>query len=1106
MYNHKLRRALLCLFATGSLTMSAQVALDFNLGKRGPEIGNEHYGIFFEEINHAGDGGLYAELIRNRSFEDDSTKADYWSVNGGASMTLTRTGLMNSAQNEALAVTFSGSNSGIRNAGFWGMKFEKDSIYRLTFWAKANGSQYNGDITCQLLSKQGEVCGKVIINGPFSTTWTKHTATIIATAAAGDGSFGLAGSASGNMTFDMVSLFPPTFKGRENGCRTDLAQKLADLHPGFIRFPGGCYVEGSYSNNQTNRFEWKKTIGPIETRPGHQNANWGYRVSDGMGFHEFLQLCEDLNAQPLFVANIGIGHGWCQDYQQIDSFIQEALDAIEYANGDETTTYGKMRIANGHKEPFNLNMIEIGNENYNYNASSNTDQSDHYAERYHAFYTAIKAKYPDMKLIGNVEAWSTDNPTWRNSYPVEMVDEHYYRNSGWFINNYNKYDSYSRLSYKVYTGEYAVTSNYGANGNLNAALGEAVFMEGMENNSDVCAMTSYAPLFVNENNQKWKPDLIRFNANTSYVTPSYYVQKLFADNVGKTNVKWTERNNVLLTQKEEKIGVASWLSNATYDNVTVTDQNGNSLINESFDNADNWTNGTGTWKCSGGTYSQTDENVKGATAIYRTPLKTDTYTYTVDATKNSGKEGFLIIFNYQDANNYNWWNIGGWGNTKFAVEQCVNGSKTTLASVSGSITTGQTYRIKIASNGSNIKCYIDDKLIHDIILPASTKGVYVASSVNDESKKMYIKLVNTNNSDVTTKLSFKNGTVTDGDAVLLTSASYNDENTISNQDKVAPSSETVTVGSNDTIYYTAPAFSVNILRLNTKDIHIVNDETTSAVPTPMVKYSFEKGAVDDNRLYQGDMKNGASIVAMEDGNHAMSSGAINGGGYMDLGTSMAPNVLGQMSDNYSISIDILNHSNNNLDKYCWGYALTNGTTDYIGLVNTSGNTNWYYEIKNGDTKQNVKSGVGLAPEAWNNFTFVQNGKNGYVYIDGILAATGNITLSPAEFASSLTNCFIGKSPYAKDAVMENALFDNFQIFDQSLNANQVKSIYAETAKMSTSALSSAIKAIKVDNRNVSGDIFNTNGTLVSKDADATKSKGKLKKGIYIVDGQKEVIR
>ena len=263
-------------------------------------------------------------------------------------------------------------------------------------------------------------------------------------------------------------------------------------------------------------------------------------------------MSEDLGAKPLFVVNVGIWHGGCTPYDQIGEWIEECMDALEYANGDITTKYGKMRAENGHPAPFNLEYIEIGNENYNFNMNNNSDQSDHYPERYIQFYNAIKAKYPNVHCIGNVESWSTDNPSWRNNYPVEMVDEHYYRNPKWFADRFNKYDSYDRSKYKIYVGEYAVTSQFGDIGNLNAALGEAVYMMGMENNSDVVVMNSYAPIFVNENDARWRPDMIRFNSNKVMGTPSYYVQQLFPNNIGTQVLKtdWTYKLTMPQANKE----------------------------------------------------------------------------------------------------------------------------------------------------------------------------------------------------------------------------------------------------------------------------------------------------------------------------------------------------------------------------------------------------------------------------------------------------------------------------------------------------------------------------------------------------------------------------
>ena len=374
----------------------AQVTLNIDAGQRGASIGGRHYGIFFEEINHAGDGGLYAELIHNRSFEDNASNPDKWWAVGNARMAVVTDGMLNEAQEHALELEFKGAGDGVRNEGFWGIHVVNGQTYKLSFWIKGSPA-YKGVLTAELQTEGGQSLGSRELAVDVGSEWTKLTAEITATGEARDGWFALKGSVPGTVVLDMVSLFPPTYKGRDNGCRIDLAEKLEAMKPSFVRFPGGCYVEGHYANGKTNRFEWKNTIGPIEERPGHMNQNWGYRVSDGFGFHEMLQLTEDLGAEPLFVVNMGMGHAWVEDYTRIDEYIQEALDAIEYCNGDaKTTKWGALRAKNGHPEPFNLRLLEIGNENYNFSSENNNDQSDHYAERYEQFRKAIKAKYPEL--------------------------------------------------------------------------------------------------------------------------------------------------------------------------------------------------------------------------------------------------------------------------------------------------------------------------------------------------------------------------------------------------------------------------------------------------------------------------------------------------------------------------------------------------------------------------------------------------------------------------------------------------------------------------------------------------------------------------------------
>ncbi|MDE6381010.1 MAG: carbohydrate binding domain-containing protein, partial [Muribaculaceae bacterium] len=790
-----------------SQTSGAQVVINVDANQRGPMISPVHYGIFYEDINHAADGGLYAELIRNRSFEDDSIPCN-WRAIGDAKIALVKDGLLNDAQHKALDVVLNRRGDGVLNEGFWGINAVKGRTYKLSFWAKSKG-KYKGKITARLQSAGGQTLGEENINVALSRDWKKYTATITATGDDPKAEFTLTSDTPGEFQLDVVSLFPPTFKNRENGMRPDLAQMLADMNPSFMRFPGGCFVEGQGSPD--NAFRWKRTIGPIEQREGHENINWGYRTSDGIGFHEYLQLAEDLGAKPLYVVNVGIWHGGCTPYDQIEEWIQECLDALEYANGDVNTKYGRMRADNGHPAPFNLEYIEIGNENYNFNMDDNSDQSDHYPERYIQFYNAIKEKYPDVKCIGNVESWATDYPSWRNDYPVDMVDEHYYRNPKWFADRFNKYDDYDRSKHKVYVGEYAVTSNFGEIGNLNAALGEAVYMLGMENNSDVVAMNSYAPIFVNENDARWRPDMIRFNSSDVMGTPSYYVQQMFPNNIGRQVVKtdWTYDLTKPRQTEEEKtqpvhVGLASWGTDVEYRDARLTTDG------KSVDIADYaaWNTVSGNWSATAELIVQTGDQ-QPAMIFCPTDIQAEKYTFTVKAKKNSGLEGFMAMFGYKNPNTYQWFNVGGWGNTQNNVEQSIDGNRVALCRGERfSVEAGRWYDLQVDVDGDSICCYLDGKLNLSCksLKGSAMEGVYASTTIDDAAKMMYVKIVNVGDGYADGVINLANCEVDGGrmdelQLIRLSSESGGDENTISNPRNIYPVKAGVKAGNNNDVVF-----------------------------------------------------------------------------------------------------------------------------------------------------------------------------------------------------------------------------------------------------------------------------------------------------------------
>ena len=842
----QLRKILAVTLMAATHAMNAQVVINIDAAQRGPMVSPTHYGIFYEDINHAADGGLYAELIRNRSFEDDTMpqgrgrnrrragqegqadapqppRISHWFSVGDAQMALVKENLLNDVQHNALNVTITRTGDGVRNEGFWGMNAVKDRKYRLSFWAKSD-KKYKGILTARLQSAGGQSLGEAKVKAAFSKEWKKYTAEIIATGNDPKAEFTLTADKAGEFQLDVVSLFPPTFKDRENGMRPDLAQMLADMSPRFMRFPGGCFVEGQLSPD--NAFRWKRTIGPIEQREGHPNVNWGYRTSDGIGFHEFLQLSEDLGAKPLFVVNVGIWHGGCTPYDQIGEWIEECLDALEYANGDVTTKYGKMRAENGHPEPFNLEYIEIGNENYNFNMQNNSDQSDHYPERYIQFYNAIKAKYPNVHCIGNVESWSTDYPSWRNDYPVEMVDEHYYRNPKWFADRFNKYDTYDRSKYKVYVGEYAVTSNFGEIGNLNAALGEAVYMMGMENNSDVVVMNSYAPIFVNENDARWRPDMIRFNSSEVMGTPSYYVQQLFPNNIGTQVVKtnWTYELTKPQPVVEEKarpvqVGLATWGTTATYRNAQLIVDGKTVNISDYA----KWNKGQGNWNTSDTEIVQTG-NQEPAMIVCPEMIGAEKYTFKVQAKKTAGSEGFLVMFGYKDERNYQWYNVGGWSNAQSNVEQAIGGNRVQLGRDKRySVESERWYDLQVDVDGDSIHCYLDGRLDFACKTQKNSamEGVYASTTIDDAAKMMYVKVVNVGEGYANGVVKLTNCAVDTSkeDAlqlIRLSAESGNDENTIANPRHIYPTQASIKAGNANDVLFEVPAYSVNIIKIKLK--------------------------------------------------------------------------------------------------------------------------------------------------------------------------------------------------------------------------------------------------------------------------------------------------
>ena len=540
----------------GSFAQSNEMIIQTK--KPGAAIQSTMYGIFFEDINFAADGGLYAEMVANRSFEYPNSFA-CWDISGKVSIKDDGPFNKNPHYVRLTPTGINDKHTMIENHGFFGMGVKKNQEYRFTVWARCPEGG-NAKIWVDLVDNATMTDDQKLGNGGIDISgseWKKYTLILKAKKTIDKAHLRVWGDSKVTTDLEHVSLFPvDTWKGRENGMRKDLAQALNDMKPGIFRFPGGCIVEGT---DLATRYQWKNTVGPVENRPLNENR-WHYTFttryypnyyqSYGLGFFEFFQLCEDFGCEALPVISCGLS---CQfqnpdptkpgvhvALDDLDSYIQDALDLVEFANGPVDSKWGKVRAEMGHPEPFNLKYLGVGNEQWDYD-EAHGGFGPVFTERLKKFSTALRAKYPSLKLIGttgpNSEGWDFDllQPRMKE-LKVDLYDEHYYRNEKWFLSHGLRYDTYDRKGPRVFAGEYAC---HGADGkkwnHYETSLYEAAHMTGIERNADIVHMATYAPLFAHVEGWQWRPDAIWFDNLRSFKSVSYYVQQLFAMNKG-TNV------------------------------------------------------------------------------------------------------------------------------------------------------------------------------------------------------------------------------------------------------------------------------------------------------------------------------------------------------------------------------------------------------------------------------------------------------------------------------------------------------------------------------------------------------------------------------------------
>lgn len=744
----------------------------------------DFYGLMTEEINHSYDGGLYGDLIQNRALNDNPTLPVHWLSVGGATVSLDTTHpVPSTALTRTLAVDAK-AGDGVANDGFFGIAVRPKTEYRLKLWV-----QSAAPLSVALESNDGvQVWASSSV--PAKNGWTKvelrlrtgeGTASAnnrLAIRATKDGLFRVAG----------VSLFGPTYKNRPGGFRPDLMELMDGMRPSFLRLPGGNYLEG---NTIAERFDWKKTIGPLDGRAGHQGP-WGYRSSDGMGLHEFLLWCEDLKVKPVLAVFAGYALGGEHvEGAALEPHIQDALDEIEYVTGDASTKWGAVRAANGHPKPFPLTYVEIGNEDW-------FDRSGSYDRRFAQFYDAIKAKYPKLQLIATA-AVSSRRP--------DAMDDHYYLTAAEMARNSTRYDKTDRKGPKIFVGEWA-TLEGDPTPNFQAALGDAAFFTGMERNSDIVVMEAYAPLLthVAPGARQWNTNLIGYEGLRSFGSPSYWVQALFGQHAGDTVLPVTVEAGKGTEKLGYRGGVGVAGAGVWYANPMTT--------NGALPNLPDWSTRGGVLHRvpSAGPLAPIELTGRSPIATAGGSNWMDT-TFTVKAQKKADSRGISILFNFTDERNTFRWNVGGANNEVVHAE--VFSTRPIFRGEPVKIDEERWVDLRLEVVKGHVKGYVDGKLVIEGDEPApEISPVYASASQDSKTGETILKVVNFSATASPLRLDVAGAKSLDLSGWILTGP-LDAMNTVEEPRKVAPVALPKKKLANGETYHFAP-YSVTVLRLKTK--------------------------------------------------------------------------------------------------------------------------------------------------------------------------------------------------------------------------------------------------------------------------------------------------
>jgi alpha-L-arabinofuranosidase len=847
MQNRKISAIVLLVLALFGFSFAQQArsaagdSITVKVDEPGAKVGPMFYGLMTEEINHAYDGGLYAELIQNRIFKDgrwingrrhvdpDPANPPHWSVvkTGSAEGSImldnenpvNKTALTTSLRLDSKGT---GGKIGVANEGYWGIPVKPNTQYKASFYAKAGSDDVKGPLTLAIESNDG---AKVYANAKIpeiGKEWKSYSA-ILKTGdvkETADARFVISagGEKAGSIWFNLVSLFPPTYHDRPNGFRIDIMEKLAELKPSFLRFPGGNYLEGP---DLDNRFNWKTTIGPLEERPGHETP-WEYRSSDGLGLLEFLNWCDDLKMEPVLAVFAGLHINGGRDVITGDAlkpYVQEALEEIEYVTGDTGTTWGARRAKDGHPEPFKLTYVEIGNED---NLSGGLPSYD---GRFTMFYDAIKEKYPNLQIISTIPPGVRGQPTSRKP---DVVDDHLYNPAVGLMRGSNRHNNARRDGPKIFMGEWA--SNGPGQGNptpnLRSALGDAAFLGGLERNSDIIVMQCYAPLLVNVNPRdpkwgtrasQWQTNLIGYDALHAFGSASFYGQKMYSQNRGDrtlpVELKAGPAAVAEVPAPKGRVGVGTWQTNAEYKDmkVTVGDKVVYSVDSESP--AKGWQTFTGNWSWDGDTLKQTG-NQTNCTATVGDADWGD-YTFTLKARKTSGMEGFLIMFHVKNQDDWVWWNVGGWGNSRSAIQK--GGDSRELGATETVIEPNRWYDVKVEVLGPQIRCYLDDKLVAQARdVPQQAQPIYTNAVRDDATGDVILRVVITDEKPHSITINLQGVKNVEKQATWeVLSGQPMETNTVDEPTKLFPKKTTIDHAAENFVQE-FPAYSVNVIRLKAR--------------------------------------------------------------------------------------------------------------------------------------------------------------------------------------------------------------------------------------------------------------------------------------------------